>query len=107
MIKYVIAATYLPRRSELPAYPCVTPPKERTVRTGQSLAVILIAIAYVSDSFAAEPSRIDFARDVQPIFKRHCFSCHDGRKHKAGLRLDVRASALRGGESGKPAVVPG
>ncbi len=77
------------------------------MRTGQSLAVILIAIAYVSDSFAAEPSRIDFARDVQPIFKRHCFSCHDGRKHKAGLRLDVRASALRGGESGKPAVVPG
>jgi len=77
------------------------------VRTGQPLAIVLNAVAYASGSFAAEPSRVDFARDVQPILKGRCFSCHDGRKHKAGLRLDVRANALRGGESGKPAVVPG
>ena len=77
------------------------------MRTGQPLAIVLNAVAYASGSFAAEPSRVDFARDVQPILKGRCFSCHDGRKHKAGLRLDVRASALRGGESGKPAIVRG
>ncbi|MHB1423081.1 MAG: PSD1 and planctomycete cytochrome C domain-containing protein [Gemmataceae bacterium] len=54
---------------------------------------------------AAQLPDIDFARDVQPIFKSRCYSCHDARKHKAGLRLDVKASALRGGESGKPAIV--
>jgi hypothetical protein len=50
---------------------------------------------------------MDFERDVLPIFKSRCYSCHDVRKHKAGLRLDVKAIALRGGESGKAAVVPG
>ncbi len=83
------------------------PPKERIVRTGQPLVVFLIAVAYASGSFAAEPSHIDFARDVQPILKSRCFSCHDSRKHRGDLRLDVRTNTLRGGESGKPAVVPG
>ncbi|HVS39401.1 MAG TPA: DUF1553 domain-containing protein [Gemmataceae bacterium] len=49
----------------------------------------------------------DFERDVLPILKDRCFSCHDGHNRTAGLRLDVKARALKGGESGKPAVVPG
>ncbi len=56
---------------------------------------------------AGAPPRVDFEREVLPLFKARCFSCHDGRKNKAGLRLDLRDQALRGGESGKPAVVPG
>jgi hypothetical protein len=73
------------------------------VRTGMPL-VVWIAVAYASGSFAAQP---DFARDVQPILKGRCLSCHDTRRHRGDLRLDVRANTLRGGESGKPAVVPG
>ena len=56
---------------------------------------------------AAEAPRVDFEHDVQPLLKDRCFACHDGRKHTSGLRLDVKARALKGGESGKPAVVPG
>jgi mono/diheme cytochrome c family protein len=56
---------------------------------------------------ADEKPRVDFARDVRPIFQARCYQCHDGRKHTSGLRLDVRSIALRGGDSGKPAVVPG
>ena len=48
---------------------------------------------------------VDFARDVLPLFKARCYACHDGRKRESGLRLDVRSSALRGGDSGSPAVV--
>ncbi len=78
------------------------------MRTEYPLAVGLMALLSCCGlSRAAEKPRVDFARDVLPIFQRRCFSCHDGRKHKAGLRLDVRASALRGGESGKPALVLG
>ena len=77
------------------------------MRTGQPLAVALIALLNCLPLSAAEQPRVDFARDVQPILKTRCYSCHDGRKHKAGLRLDVRSSALRGGESGKPAIVRG
>jgi hypothetical protein len=77
------------------------------VRTGQPLVVVLIAVAYASGSFASEPVGVDFARDVQPILKSRCLSCHDSRRHRGDLRLDVRANTLRGGESGKPTVVPG
>jgi hypothetical protein len=58
-------------------------------------------------SWAAEKPRADFERATLPLLKTRCYRCHGARKHKADLRLDVRALALRGGESGKPAVVPG
>ncbi|PYV39968.1 MAG: hypothetical protein DMG06_21655 [Acidobacteria bacterium] len=55
------------------------------------------------------PSRalVDFARDVQPIFQSRCASCHGNDVQMSGLRLDNRMSALKGGKSGRPAIVPG
>lgn len=49
---------------------------------------------------------VDFDRDVKPIFVQHCLSCHGSDKQKGGLRLDRKADALKGGDSG-PAIVPG
>src|SRR5437763_1526162 len=56
---------------------------------------------------AAPP--VDFQRDVQTIFAEHCALCHgvDAKDRKSGLRLDVREGALKGGESGMAAIVPG
>ncbi len=60
--------------------------------------------------FALPPSagaqRVDFARDIRPIFEQHCFRCHGPKEEEAGLRLDVRAAAMAGGTSG-PVIVPG
>jgi ankyrin repeat protein len=42
-------------------------------------------------------SRVDFARDVQPILRQQCYSCHGPDKQKNGLRLDRRKDAMRGG----------
>ncbi|MBI5759342.1 MAG: PSD1 domain-containing protein [Planctomycetales bacterium] len=55
----------------------------------------------------AADSAVDFARDIQPIFKQHCLKCHDARKQQSGYRLDLRANAIRGGESDKRAIVAG
>jgi hypothetical protein len=51
----------------------------------------------------------DFQRDIQPILAEHCAQCHgaDEKERKSGLRLDQRDSALKGGESGTAAIVPG
>jgi mono/diheme cytochrome c family protein len=49
---------------------------------------------------------VDFFRDVQPIFARHCYSCHGPDEQKSGLRLDQRAEALAGGDRGT-AIEPG
>jgi len=46
---------------------------------------------------AQEPARVDFARDIQPIFKTQCVGCHGPSIHHNGFRLDRRADALRGG----------
>lgn len=52
----------------------------------------------------AEP---DFEKQILPILKQHCFACHDGKKQKAGLRLDIKSRAKAGGESGKVSIKPG
>jgi hypothetical protein len=54
----------------------------------------------------AQPARVDYARDIQPIFETHCYECHSSKKSRGRLRLDLRNAALKGGETG-PAVVPG
>jgi hypothetical protein len=50
---------------------------------------------------------VSFERDVLPVLKARCFSCHDAKKQTAGYRLDVRSRALKGGESGQKGIVPG
>ena len=39
-------------------------------------------------------SKVDFARDIQPILQANCVSCHGPQKAMAQLRLDERSSAL-------------
>ncbi len=50
--------------------------------------------------------QVDFALDIQPIFSKHCLSCHGSEKQEAGLRLDRSDFAMLGGDSGK-AIVTG
>ena len=49
-----------------------------------------------------------FETHVRPVLVERCYECHSGQADEpdAGLRLDSRAGALRGGDNG-PAVVPG
>ena len=53
------------------------------------------------------PEKPDFQRDIAPIFERSCVKCHGPEKRKGGLRLDAKRYAMKGGESGPIAVVPG
>ena len=50
--------------------------------------------------------KIDFVKDVQPIFEAKCLACHGAKKQESAFRLDHKASALRGGDIGQ-AIVPG
>src|SRR5882724_8330788 len=58
----------------------------------------LVAISTAAAAPVAQLSaQVDFQRDVQPIFREHCLSCHGPDLQMNGLRLDRRADALRGG----------
>jgi hypothetical protein len=50
--------------------------------------------------------RVDWKRDVQPIFQARCTRCHGAEQQRSQLRLDSRTGALRGGMSGA-VVLPG
>lgn len=49
---------------------------------------------------------VEFARDIQPLFRERCGKCHGAGKQESGLRLDQRDAALKGGTGGV-AIVPG
>jgi hypothetical protein len=67
----------------------------------------LAALAAIPVASHARQAQVDFARDVQPILQKHCYTCHAGERVRGGgLRLDVRGEAMKGGDSGA-AIVPG
>lgn len=45
-------------------------------------------------------AKVDFTRDIQPIFAANCYQCHSAKKASGQLRLDAKAAALKGGLSG-------
>ncbi len=55
---------------------------------------------------AASGDRVDFRRDIQPIFQGSCTKCHGAVRQRSQLRLDSRSYALHGGVMG-PVIVPG
>ena len=60
--------------------------------------VLLVALPALN---AATATRIDFSRDIQPIFQQRCSMCHGPKAHLSGLRLDDRDSAKRVIQPGK------
>jgi len=55
---------------------------------------------------AEAAAKVSFRRDVAPILKRHCTSCHTKNDAQADLNMDTVALFARGGKKG-PSFVPG
>jgi mono/diheme cytochrome c family protein len=58
-----------------------------------------VRISYVwlllaGSAIAQSPAKVDYARDIQPIFRDHCVECHGPSQQMRGLRLDRRRDAL-------------
>ena len=81
------------------------------------LTLILFACGILTRSTCADENRpvkalppaatheIDFVREIRPLFQRSCIRCHGEEKQKGEYRLDLRQTALTGGESYAPNVV--
>ncbi len=83
----------------------------RQIRPAATVAILLTVVLFVptqraSSHVAAAPPRakIEYNRDVRPIFAENCFACHgaDSAARKADLRLDRREDAVLAG-----VIVPG
>src|SRR5215471_19553784 len=73
---------------------------------GLVCAVLLAAVAGAQTLPPASKAKVDFARDVQPLFAKRCLVCHGAQQQMSGLRLDQKEAALKGGASG-PDILPG
>src|SRR4051812_18866689 len=66
----------------------------------RAVLAVVISCAVFATSHAAQDQvsgKVDFARDVQPIFRQSCIGCHGPAIHQNGFRLDRRGDAMRGG----------
>jgi hypothetical protein len=60
----------------------------------------------ISAFHSSQNRKVDFIRDIQPIFQAHCRQCHGEQKAMSQLRLDNGVLAIKGGLSG-PVIIPG
>lgn len=67
---------------------------------------LLTLTILTSAAFAQPAKKIDYAKDVQPIFASACYKCHGEKRSESSFRLDRKADALKGGDIGK-AILPG
>jgi hypothetical protein len=65
----------------------------------------LFIASFGSITFAQDRT-IKYERDIDPIFRKNCVSCHGPDRQENGLRLDTGKKALLGGYNG-PVILPG
>src|SRR5689334_1623093 len=44
---------------------------------------------------AQAPAKVDFAKQIQPLFQQNCIGCHGPAVQQGGLRLDRKSSTMK------------
>lgn len=66
-----------------------------------------LSMCAAAEKTAPAAATVEFNRDIRPILNGQCFKCHGGVKEAGSLNLQFREQALKAGDSGKIAIVPG
>jgi hypothetical protein len=75
----------------------------------RSLSLVFLFLLAPIDVARAQMEDVEFFESkIRPLLAKRCYSCHSAKAKKlqAGLYLDRKGGAIKGGESG-PAIVPG
>jgi len=61
------------------------------------VSCLLVAGVIAADAQAPSSAapKVDFANDIQPLFRQECVGCHGPKKQNGGMRLDRRSSAMK------------
>ena len=79
------------------------------VTTVLSLSAFVLGHVGPLAAGVADGVRVDYSRDIRPIFSNNCYKCHgpDEAQRQTEFRLDTKAGAHQKLESGRLAIVPG
>lgn len=69
---------------------------------GYRIAGLMLCYLALAGVVSAQQQKIDFAKDVQPIFRQNCVPCHGPAQQSSGMRLDRKSVVF-----GRRGVVPG
>src|SRR5689334_3328900 len=61
---------------------------------------VLCGLLFVAGQVQAA-DKVDFAKQIRPIFADTCYKCHGPQKQKGKLRLDSVEAIMKGGKDGK------
>jgi ankyrin repeat protein len=66
----------------------------------------ILGVCLLTGTVSAETdSKVDFGRDVLPLIRQNCMTCHGPNVQMNNFRLDRRSTAMRGGT--RSVIVPG
>ena len=77
--------------------------KQRAKMAWTATLALLVAASGLG---ANETEKVDYEKQIKPIFQNNCVKCHGAKKRKGRLRLDAPDLITQGGKEGKT-VVPG
>src|SRR5436305_13673078 len=65
---------------------------------------LLCSLAIIRPLPAQTASKVDFAKDVLPLLRQNCVTCHSGTQPASGMRLDRKSAVIgrRGDVPGSP-----
>ena len=56
---------------------------------------VLVPTLAAAVLLARADDKVDFAKNIQPLLEKRCVECHNEKKTKGDLRLDVKAEAFK------------
>ena len=65
-------------------------------------AALMLTLLAVALSASAQDKPVSYSKDLQPIFKENCLSCHKPDKKKGKLDMSTYADFMKGGKQGSP-----
>src|SRR5436309_12282153 len=85
--------------------------RRSAIRSPSAKLLIGLLMAAAFYPVAASPSAglEFFEKKIRPVLVERCYKCHSAQseKLKGGLYLDTPEGLKKGGESGKPSIIPG
>ena len=67
-------------------------------------AAVLYFIMFAATPQAQAQEKVSFVKDVAPILKEYCFTCHDAKKKSGKYDMTTFEKLLEGGATGEPIV---